>query len=282
MICLKSSLPAVAVGAVAWIRVDRLHRVALTILNVPILRQTVVWKVFSWVIPGDDEGRENDRNEFKTNEVVLVVGELAIDTLAGLSETENSTDGDEDGGDEEADKEAALASEGGAELVVADEGDGEGGEEDQEDEEGASLECETAQEDGVGLVGLLIVLVGLGNTDQCSTENLEDGRDNISANEDPKDQLWAKPLAASESQAASPVDEAGEADVDGGGDEDWCGDDEEVLDDEVDDVVWILLCGEGAEGITDDFHQAGEREWDEVPGAELYDSEGMDAEGDEE
>lgn len=111
---------------------------------------------------------------------------------------------------------------------------------------------------------------------------MENSRDNISANEDPEDQLWAKPLAACESQAARPINKAGKADVNGGGDEDWCGDDEEVLDDEVDDVVWVLLRGEGAEGITDDFHQAGEREWDEVPGTELDDSEGVDAEGDEE
>lgn len=165
MIRLKSSLPAVAVGAVAWVRVDWLHRVALTILDMSVLEQAVVWQVLSWVVPGDDEGRENDWNELKANKVVLVVGELTVDALAGLRKTENSTDGDEDRGDEEANEETALASEGGAELVVADQGDGEGGEKNEEDEEGASLECKTAQEDGVGLVGLLIVLVGLGNTD---------------------------------------------------------------------------------------------------------------------
>lgn len=164
MIPLISSLPAVAVGAVAWIRVDWLHRVALTILDMSVLEQAVVWQVLPWMVPGDDEGREDDWNELKANKVVLVVGEFAVDALAGLRETENSTDGDEDRGDVEANEETALASEGGAELVVADEGDGEGGEKDQEDEEGACLKCETAQEDGVGLVGLLIVLVGLGNT----------------------------------------------------------------------------------------------------------------------
>ena len=63
MIRLKSSLPAVAVGAVAWIGVDRLHRVALAVLNMSILEQTVVWKVLSWVVPGDNESGENDRNE---------------------------------------------------------------------------------------------------------------------------------------------------------------------------------------------------------------------------
>lgn len=199
MIRLKSSLPAVAVGAVAWIRVDWLHRVALSVLNVSILEQALVWKVFPWVVPGDNEDRKNDRNELKANKVVLVVGELAVNSLAGLRKTEDSTDGDEDGSDEEADEETAFASERGAELVFADKGDCEGGEEDEEDKESACLESETSQKNGVGLVGLLIVLVGLRNTDQCRAENLENRRDNISANEDPKDQLWAKPLAASES-----------------------------------------------------------------------------------
>ena len=282
MIRLESSLPAVAVGAVARIRVDWFHRVALAILNMSVLEQAVVWQVLSWMIPGDDEGRENDWNELEANKIVLVVSELAVDALASLRKTENGTDCDQYRGDEEANEEAALASEGGAELVVANESDGEGGEEDQKNEEGTGLECETAQEDGVGFVGLLIVLVGLGNTNQCRTENLENSRNNISADEDPEDKLWAKPLAACKSQAAGPVDKAGQANVDGGGDEDWCGDDEEVLNDEVDDIVWVLLCGEGAEGIADDFHQAGKREWDEVPGAELDYSEGVDAEGDEE
>ena len=167
-------------------------------------------------------------------------------------------------------------------MVVPDEGDGEGGEEDEEDHECTGLECETAQEDGVRLVGLLVVLVRLADTDQCCAKNLENSRNDIGADEDPKDELWAQPFTASKSQRARPVDEAAEADVDGGGDEDWRGDDEEVLDDEVDNVVWVLLCGERTEGVAYYFHGAGEREGDEVPGAEAHDAEGVDAEGDEE
>lgn len=192
-----------------------------------------------------DQDCNGDWDKLERDEVVLVVDQLAVDTLSSLGETEAGTDGDQRGSDPECNEEPSLAAQGWSELWVAVDRNGEGDEEREEDEERCGLECETTEEDVVGAVGGFVISIGLSNTNQSSTEDLENGCDNIGSDEDPENELWSQPLAcmAVELLLTGPPDEAGETDVDGSGDEDWRGNDEEVLYDEVDDVVRVLLGG---------------------------------------
>jgi hypothetical protein len=81
------------------------------------------------------------------------------------------------------------------------------------------------------------------------------------------------------------VDESREDGVDAGREENGGGDDKEVLDDEVDEVVWVVLRRESAGDVADDFERETDGEGCEVPGAvaeELPDvDDGEDEEDDD-
>lgn len=138
---------------------------------------------------------------------------------------------------------------------------------------------EAAEQDGVRR--RRVAALALAGAEQRGAGDLGGGGDDVACDEDAEDGSGAEPGEDEGGLCVGPVDQAGGADVDGGGDEDGGGDDEEVLDDEGDDVVGVPFGGEGAEGVADDFHEAGEGEGEEVPGV-VEDFPGVDQEGEDE
>ncbi len=242
----------------------------------------MVWQIFPWVEPSNNQDSQHNRDEFEADEVMLVIGEFAVNTFRRLSETETGTDGHKEGSDPECENEVALSVEGASEVSILDQGDGEEDEKDKEREESSCLECQSTEEDSVSFISLLVVAVRLSNTNQSCPQDLENCCNHIGSDEHPKDKLRSEDLVSSPALSPRPANKARETDVDGSGDEDRRGDDEEVLHDEVDDIVWVLLCRESAEGVAHYFHQTGEGEGDEVPGLGARDHEGVPDECDEE
>lgn len=78
------------------------------------------------------------------------------------------------------------------------------------------------------------------------------------------------------------MDERREDGVDARGEEDGRGDDEEVVEDEVDEIIGVLLGGERARDVADDFEEEADGEGGEVPAAMAEELGRVDDEEDEE